>query len=165
LNDIFVEGLHNLFVRTGLERTSDMCNVILGGAENDFGPVAAWKSPQRTQEVIAVHFWHIPIEQNRIRQFPLARLECLLAVLGLDNPELQTFQDSPRYFADDAGIIDDEARLHIGLNQSQFRALLLHWPALLHRARSGSLQIQGAIGIERHKNPVVQAENAHCYAV
>jgi hypothetical protein len=90
LNDIFVEGFHDVFVSPPLQRPSNVRHIVLGGAKHHFGPVAAGKLPQCTQEVIAVHFRHIPIEQNRIRQLVLARGKRLLAVLGLAYPETET---------------------------------------------------------------------------
>src|SRR5882724_548244 len=94
-DDIFVERFHDVFVGAGVERTRDMSDIVFGGAEHHLGRIATGHAAQIAEELIAVHHWHVPIEQNRLGQGALANLERLLAVLGLDDLEIQAFQNAP----------------------------------------------------------------------
>ena len=67
-----------------------------------FGCVAAGHAAQIAEEFVAVHHRHVPVEQDRLGQSALADFQRLLAVLGFDDLEIQSFQDAPRDFADDA---------------------------------------------------------------
>src|SRR5437660_263808 len=86
-------------------RARDMCNVVLGRAEYHFRSLAAGKAAQHAQEIIAVHFRHVPIKQNRVGKFALTSLGGLLAVRGFENLKLEIFQNSSRDFADNTGVI------------------------------------------------------------
>src|SRR5579862_6671592 len=112
LDDVFVERLHDVFVGTGVQRTRDVGDVVLGGAEHHFRPVAAGQPAQHPQEVIAVHFRHVPVEQDGIGQLPLAGFDGFLAVLGFRDLEIETFEDPSRHLADDARVVDNQTGLH-----------------------------------------------------
>src|SRR5712671_1025567 len=112
LDDVLVERLHDVFVRARMERARDMGHVVLGGAEHHLRSVAAGKPTQRPQELVAIHLRHVPIEQHRVRQLALTRSQRLLAVLGLGDLELESFEDAPRHLADHARVVDDQTGLH-----------------------------------------------------
>src|SRR5215472_11878942 len=102
LDDLLVERLHDVFVGTGVQCTRDMRYVVLGGAEHHFRSVAAGQPAKRTQKLVAVHLRHVPVEQDRFRQLSPASFERLLAVFGLDDLEIESFQDAARHLANDA---------------------------------------------------------------
>src|SRR5215510_16289065 len=87
LDNFLVERLHDVLVRTGMQRARDVSDVVLGRAEHDLGLVAARQSPQRPQELVAVHLRHVPVEQNSVRQLALALAQRLFAVLRLGDRE------------------------------------------------------------------------------
>src|SRR5271165_3816424 len=60
-DNVLVERLHDVFVGAGMQRAGDMRDVVLGGAEHHFGLVAAGQPTQHPQEIVAVHFRHVPI--------------------------------------------------------------------------------------------------------
>src|SRR5262245_28835468 len=92
-HDFLVERLHDVFVGAGMQRASDMGDVVLRGAEHHLGLVAAGHAAQVAEELVAVHDRHVPVEQHGIGQPALAGFQRLLAVLGFDNLEIQAFQD------------------------------------------------------------------------
>src|SRR6478609_5893904 len=112
LDDLLVERLHDVLVGAGVQRARDVRDVVLGGAEHHLGSVAAGQTAQRTQKLVAVHLRHIPVEQDRLRQLLFAGIERLLAVLGLHDLEFESFENSPRHLADDAGVVDDQTGFH-----------------------------------------------------
>src|SRR5215831_9281579 len=111
-DDVLVERLHDVLVRTGMQRACDVCDVVLGGAEHDLGTVPARQAPQRAQEFVAIHLRHVPVEQHRVGELALAGGQRLLAVLRLRDLEIQSFQDPPRHLADHARVVDHETGLH-----------------------------------------------------
>src|SRR6202034_156101 len=112
LDNVLVERLHDVLVGASVKRPRDMCDVVFGGAEHPFRPIPAGKPPQHPQEIVAVHFRHIPVEQDRIRQLPFAGFDRLLAVLCFHDLEFETFEDSPSYLANDARVVDNQTSLH-----------------------------------------------------
>src|SRR6202161_507082 len=112
LDDVLVERLHDVFVGTGVQRAGDVGDVVLGGAEHHFRPVATGQPAQHPQKIIAVHFRHVPVEQDGVGQLPLAGFDGFLAVLGFHDLEMEPFEDSPRHLADDARVGDNQTRLH-----------------------------------------------------
>src|SRR5207253_6531037 len=120
-DDLLVNRLHDVLVGAGVQRTRDMGDIVLGGAEHHLGHIAARHPAQIAQEFIAVHHRHVPVEQHGIGQSVLAGFQCLLAVFGLDDLEIQPFQDPPCDFSDDARVIDNQTCLH-------FQPLLLSGP-------------------------------------
>jgi len=54
------------------------------------------------EELVAIDYGHVPVEQDRFRQSMPAGLERLLAVLGFEDMEVQPFQNPPCHLADDA---------------------------------------------------------------
>src|SRR5450631_916241 len=101
-DDVLVERLHDIFVGAGIKRARDMVDSVFSGAEYHLGLITAGQATQVAQEFIAVHHRHVPVEQDRLGQSALADLKRLLAVLGLDDLEIQAFQNAPCYFSDDA---------------------------------------------------------------
>jgi hypothetical protein len=79
-----------------------MRDVVFGGAEHYLRLIAVRHLPKVAEEFISIHHRHVPVEQHRIGQLALADLKGLLAVLGFDKPEVETFQYTPGNFADDA---------------------------------------------------------------
>jgi hypothetical protein len=79
-----------------------MGDVVLGGAEHDLRHVAAGHAAQIAKEFVTVHHRHVPVEQHRVRQLALAGFERLLAVLGFDDLEIETFQNPACNLANDA---------------------------------------------------------------
>src|SRR5467141_4324301 len=94
-DDVLVERLHDVFVGAGMKRARDVRDIVFSGAEHHLGLVAAGHAAQIAKEFIAVHHRHVPVEQDRLRQSALANLKRLLAVLGLDDLEIQTYQNAP----------------------------------------------------------------------
>jgi len=99
----------------GMERTGNVRDVVFGGAEHDLGLVAAGHAAEIAKEFIAVHDRHVPVEQDGFGQSAPADLECLFAVFGFDNLEIQSFQYAPCNFSDDAGVINDQTCFHLSL--------------------------------------------------
>src|SRR5262249_45543530 len=93
----------------------DMRDIVLGGAEDHLGLIASRHAAQISKELVAVHDRHVPIEQDRLGQTTLARLQRLLAVLGFDDVEIQAFQNTPRDLSDDARVIDYQTCSHFSL--------------------------------------------------
>src|SRR5712692_1930365 len=91
----------------------DMVDPVFGGAEHHLGLVAAGHAAQIAKEIVTVHDWHVPVEQDRLGQFALADLERLLAVLGFDDVEAHLFQDTSCYFPDDARVIHHQTCSHL----------------------------------------------------
>src|SRR4051794_14014157 len=115
LDDVPVERLHDVFVRSGPHRLGDVGDVVLRGAEDDLRALAAGALAQLLEEIEAVHHRHVPIEEDRIRHGILADGEGLLAILGLGNGEVHSLQDAAGDLADDAGVVDDETMFHLCL--------------------------------------------------
>src|SRR2546423_6139034 len=115
LDDIPVERLHDVLVRPRMQRARDVGDVVLGGAEHHLGPIAMRHPAQRTQEFVAVLLRHVPIEKHRVGHVAVAGFKRLLAALALRNLEFESFENSPRHLADDAGIINDQTGLHRSL--------------------------------------------------
>src|SRR5213075_2425253 len=61
-----VEGFHDIFVGTRLERRADVRHVILGGAEDDLGLVGMAALAKELQELHPAHHRHVPIEQDHV---------------------------------------------------------------------------------------------------
>src|SRR5262245_4143833 len=101
-DNLLVERFHDVLVRSGVQRARDMRHVVLGGAEHDLGPIAVGHPPQRAQEFVAVHLRHVPVEQDGIGHLAAAGLDRLLTVFRFDDFELETFENPPRHFSDDA---------------------------------------------------------------
>src|SRR4051812_50166721 len=89
-----------------------MGDVVLGRAEHDLWPIAAGKTTQCLEKIVAIHHRHIPVEQHGVGQCTTALFECLLAVFSLDNLEIETFENPPRNLADDARVVDYETGFH-----------------------------------------------------
>ena len=87
-----------------------------------FGASPPGNSPQRAQELVAVHLRHVPVEQDRLRQLAPAGVERLLAVLGLHDLEFEPFENSPRHLADDAGVVNDQTGFHCTASSCLMRA-------------------------------------------
>ncbi len=136
-----------------------MCDVVLGSAEYHFRSLAAGQAAQHTQKIIAVHFWHIPIKQNRVGKFALTSLDGLLAVRGFENLKLKIFQNSPRDLADDTGVINNQTRFHGAL------ALTAGCSNRSFLGRSCSAaDIQYPVRIKHHEKRLIQAEYSGRYA-
>src|SRR5262249_46063080 len=88
-DDVLVERLHDVLVGAGVERACDVRNVVLGGAEHHFRPVAVGQPAQHAQELVAVHLRHVPVEQHGVGHLTAAGVERLLAVLGFNDLELE----------------------------------------------------------------------------
>src|SRR6266404_2165962 len=88
-NDVLVERLHDVFVGAGMKCARDVGDIVLGGAEHDLGRIAAGHAAQIAEEFIPVHDRHVPVEQDGVGQSALADFQRLLAVLGLDDLEIQ----------------------------------------------------------------------------
>src|SRR5579883_1580133 len=112
LDDILVERLHDIFVGAGVERTRDVRDIILRGAENYFRLVSTGESTQRPQKFITVHFRHVPIQQDRVGNPRAAGLDRFLTVFRFRDLKLESFEDSPCDLADHAGVVHDQTRLH-----------------------------------------------------
>src|SRR5450631_82449 len=98
-----------------MQRAGDVRDVVFGGAEHHLGCIATGHAAQIAEEFIAVHDRHVPVEQDGIRQSALADFQRLLAVLGLDDLEVQAFQDPPCDLPNDAGVIDNKTCSHFSL--------------------------------------------------
>src|SRR5665213_3729605 len=119
------------------------------------------------EEFQTVHDRHVPVEQDRLGQTALADFERLLAVLGFHDLEIQSFQDPPRDFAGDAGVIDDEASLHwqVFIGRSTWRSSLdlnstYAAGAALCSKRSLGHDFEDAIDIEDDHELAVETVNA-----
>src|SRR6266576_2994483 len=111
-DDVLVERLHDVFVGAAMHGARDMVDVVLSGAEHHLGLIAAGHATQIAEEFIAVHHRHVPVEQDRLGQATLADLERLLAILGFDDLEIQTFQDPPCDLSNHARVIDYQTCSH-----------------------------------------------------
>jgi hypothetical protein len=112
LDDVPVERLHDVFVSTGVERTVDVPDIVLGGAAHHLGAEPARQTAHFLQECYAVHSRHVQIEKHHVGKAAPAHVEGLLAVFRLGNLELHPFQDAARHLANDAGVIDHETGFH-----------------------------------------------------
>src|SRR6185437_14050803 len=168
LDDVLVERLHDVLGGPAMQRARDVGDVVLGGAEHDLRAVAARHPPQRPQELVAVHLRHVPVEQDRVRQPVLTRIQRHFAVLGLGDLEFQSFEDAPRHLADHARVVDDQTGLH-STRSSVERAnpLPMKFP---RRLRGGSRRnglvagIENAIDVEHHEKLLVEAMDAAGHA-
>src|ERR1700693_52790 len=102
-------------------RARPLRDVVVGGAEHDLGRVAARQFAQRTQELVAVHLRHVPVEQDRIGQMAPAGVERLLAGFGFHDLEFESFENSPRHLADDARVVNDQTGFHRTPSLSLFK--------------------------------------------
>src|SRR5437763_10780703 len=89
-----------------------MRHVVLGRAEHDFRPIATRHLAERFEEIVAVHYRHIPVEQHGVGHCRAALLECLLPILGFGDFEVETFKNAPRHLADDTRVVDHQTCLH-----------------------------------------------------
>src|SRR6185312_14009747 len=112
-HDLLVERLHDVLVCSGVERTCNMRDIVLGRAKHHFRTVASRQPAKRTQEVVAIHLRHIPVEQNSFRQLFPARFQRLLAILCFQDLEIEPFQNSPRHLSNDAGVVNYQTRFHL----------------------------------------------------
>src|SRR5262249_16080781 len=121
-DDVLVERLHDVFVGAGMVRTRDMRHVVLRGAEHHLRHVAAGHAAQIAEELVRIHHRPVPVAQDRIGQTAHPGLKRLLAVLGIHNLEIQTFQDAACDFPDDARVINNKTCSH-------FQPLVYSFPA------------------------------------
>src|SRR5205085_11164514 len=112
LQGVVIERLHHVFVRPRGDRLADVRDIVLGGAEDDLGLVAAGLLAQRDDELDAAHHRHVPVEQDQVGHRLGALAERVLAVFGLAYLETETLDDMARNLADYARVIDDQAALH-----------------------------------------------------
>src|SRR6185312_779866 len=87
LDDLLVERLHDVFVGTRVHRPRDMREIVFGRAEYDLRAVSMRHSPERPQELVAVHYRHVPVQEDRVRHFPHAYVERLAAIGGFHDGE------------------------------------------------------------------------------
>ena len=71
-----------------MKRTGDMRDIVLRGAEHHLRLITAGHPAQVAKELVTVHDRHVPVQQHGIRQFALAGVKRLLAVLRLDDIEM-----------------------------------------------------------------------------
>src|SRR5579871_4803387 len=57
-DDVLVERVHDVLVGAGGERTRDVVDVVLGGAEHDPGSIAAGHAPEIAEKREAIHDRH-----------------------------------------------------------------------------------------------------------
>src|SRR5262249_2435664 len=86
---------------------------ILGCAEHHLRTIAIRQPAQHAQELVAVHFRHVPVEQHGVRHLTAADIEGLLAVLGFHDLEVEAFENSASDFADHARIINHQPTLTV----------------------------------------------------
>ena len=79
-----------------------MCDIVFGGAEYHLGRIAAGHAAQIAEEFIAIHHGHVPVEQNRLGHGALADVQRFRAVLGFDDLEIKTFQNTACDLSNDA---------------------------------------------------------------
>src|SRR5262249_7702286 len=65
-DDFLVERLHDVFIGARMERARDMGDVVLGGAEHHFRSIPIRQPAEDAQELIAVHFRHVPVQQHSV---------------------------------------------------------------------------------------------------
>src|SRR5690606_5518017 len=97
---------------TRLHGQGDLSDVVLGDAEYNLRRGAADISAQQHEEFQTAHDRHLRVEEDGIGHLLPALVESLLPILGLFDNVVHILKDTPRYFADDTGIIDDETGLH-----------------------------------------------------
>ena len=85
-----------------MQRARDVSDIVFGGTEHHFRPVAVRHPAQRAQELVAIHSWHVPVEQDGIGHAGAAHFQRLLTILGLVDLEFEPLEDPSRHFADDA---------------------------------------------------------------
>ena len=112
LDDLRIEGLHDVFVGAGTHRLGNVGKIVLGRTEHHFRRVTARLPPQRPQEVDAVHHRHVPVQQHRIGHPRPAGFQRLLAIRRFVGGEIEVLDNSPRDLAHDTGVIDDQATFH-----------------------------------------------------
>src|ERR1700722_16694299 len=149
LDNVLVERLHDVFVGAGVKRTRDVRDVVFGGAEHHLGRVAAGHAAQIAEELVAVHDRHVPVEQDGVGQSALADFQRLLAVLGFDDLEIQSFQDPSCDLSNDAGVIDDQTCSHFSLCFFQIPLRDVSNPNLRRCRRSYAASRSGTISRTR----------------
>src|SRR5690606_5950892 len=112
LQQVAVERLHHVLVGARLHGQGDLSDVVLGDAEYNHRRGAADISAQQLEEFQTAHDRHLRVEEDGIGHLLPALVESLLPILGLFDNVVHILKDTPRYFADDTGIIDDETGLH-----------------------------------------------------
>src|ERR1700691_1234897 len=109
---VLVERLHDVLVGAGVKRTRDVSHIVFRRAEHHLGLVAAGHATKISEEFVAVHDRHVPVQKDGFGQSALADLERLLAVFSLHDLEIQTFQNAPCDLSDDARVIPDQTCFH-----------------------------------------------------
>ena len=123
-DDIFREGLHDVLVGTGLHRLNDADHIVFRSAHHDDRLFFSSSSPQSLEELQAVHYWHVPIEENRIEiRIGVTDTESFLSVFRFQNLESERIHDSLAEESNCPGIIDQQEFLHIS---SRFGAEFSH---------------------------------------
>src|SRR3569832_2677939 len=123
-HDVLVERLHDVLVGAGVKRARDVRDIVLRGAEHHLGLIAARHAAKISEELVAVHDRHVPVEQNGFRQSALADFKRLLAVFSFHDLEIQSFLNAPCNLSDDAGVIPDQTCFHCCCLRSQTRLVL-----------------------------------------
>src|SRR5215216_5192599 len=103
-----IERLHDILVRTGLQRARDMVQAVLRRAEDDIRSLALRCAAQLLEEAVAVHDRHVPVEEDHVRHLGLAGLQARLPVPGFGDPKDEALDDFAGYLADHAGVINDQ---------------------------------------------------------
>src|SRR5579859_7370305 len=112
LHDLAVERLHDVFVGAGRDGFLDVLDVVLSGAEHDDRLFPTRQLAQFAEEIDAVHVRHVPIQQDRVRQFFHADVESDLPVFRFLRFEAQLLQDFLGHHADDLRVVDNQTGLH-----------------------------------------------------
>ena len=94
--DLTIKGLHDVFVRPGFHGLADIVELSFRGAEHDDGRSPATLLSQLTKEVDPVHDRHVPVKQDGVWHACHARVQCLFAVFGFVDVEVQRLEDLAR---------------------------------------------------------------------
>src|SRR5579883_40295 len=120
LHDLHIEGIHNVLIRSLLERLHDVLDLAVGRAEDDLRMAAMRHRPNFLQAFDPGHPRHIPVQKDRIGHVRHAFVERLLAVLRFAACKFQIFHDLTRKPADDATVVDYKTRHHLRSPTSLF---------------------------------------------
>src|SRR3546814_17420905 len=88
-------------------------------SKDDLWPLHSGIGGQRAQEFHSAHHRHVPVKQNHIGRRLTAGDQRLLAISSFGYRNIHGFQNTPRNFANDLGIVYVQARLPYALPPTQ----------------------------------------------
>ena len=98
-----------------MHRASNLRDVVLARAENDFRLFASRHAPQLLQELEAVQDGHVPVDEERVGHLERTGRESFAAVGGFRGSQSHALENAPSYFSNNGRVVHNENLFQLGL--------------------------------------------------